>query len=166
MALDTEKDKKQKFLAIGLVLLLVPLLLYNFSRHRRTEEQKARFQKQASSPIPFLLEGEKRKEVAAKEGASSSDLVSYQNGLVWKRDPFVLGGSEEGKGPALQLKVSGIIFDDIRPEATYAILNEEVVRIGDDFHGIKVVDIQPDYVRLKKFDQELILYLYQTEKVQ
>lgn len=159
MAVEFTKEKRKKFLAIGLVLLLIPLVFYNFSRRRQGQEQRKRIQRQASSPVPF---GEEKERVIERE-AVSSELASYQESLAWKRDPFVLGGSGEGRGPTLQLKVSGIIFDDIHPEATYAILNEEVVRIGDDFHGIKVIDIQPDTVRLKKFDQELILYLYQEE---
>ena len=160
MAIDPAKEKQKKKIAIVLVLVLVLIsfLLWNIHRQRRAKALRQKFeatgslQKTPSGSEPALSAG---------SSAPSSEIEQYVKNLVWKRDPFVFAFGEGGKIPTLQLKVSGIIFDETRPEATYAIINQEVVRIGDTFNGIQVLDIQPDYVRLKKFNEELILYLYQ-----
>ena len=174
MALDPAKDKKEKLIAITLIVVLVPLLLWNFNRQRRTKELRAKFEATGSGRSATVSAQSTLPPQAApvnppaESSTSSSELEKYVSTLKWKRDPFVLGiaQGEGGKTPTIQLKVSGIIYDETRPEATYAIINQEVVRIGDSFHGISVIDIQPAYVRLKKFGEELVLYLYQEEKNQ
>ena len=93
----------------------------------------------------------------------ASESLPRKSASDWKRDPFLLGIGKEGV-PTLQLSVSGIIYDETRPEATYAIVNGHVYRIGDSLFGIKVIDIQPDFVRLKKFNQDVFLYLHETEE--
>ncbi len=159
MAKDPAKEKKQKLLAIGLVSLLIPLLIWNGIRHkRRTAGPKGVEKTAISQNIPTPVSGAISSFPASGSGEGVSELEAYEKTLSWKRDPFLLQlGREE---PTLALKVSGIIYDEVHPEATYAIINEEVVRIGDDVRGIKVVDIQADHVRLKKFSQQLILYLH------
>lgn len=161
MAINAEKQKQEKLIAVILILVLIPLVFWNVHRKMRARELRTSFE--ATSKLP--LDAAAASVSPAESSSTPSELEAYVATLVWKRDPFVLGiGGEGGKMPTLQLKVSGIIFDETRPEATYAIINQEVVRIGDNFHGIKVIDIQPDYVRLKKFSEEVILYLYQGEE--
>ncbi|MBI4435996.1 MAG: hypothetical protein HY590_01060 [Candidatus Omnitrophica bacterium] len=148
MAGDPQKERRKKIIAVVLVCFFLPLLWYNVHRAQKS-----------ISPVPQTMPPQE-----TPPSPASSEALTATELLTWKRDPFILGIGKEGELPTLQLKVSGIIYDETRPEATYAIINEEVVRIGDNLHGIKVIDIQPDYVRLKKFNQEVILYLYQ-EKV-
>jgi len=171
VAMDPAKEKQQKQVAIALVIVLVPLLLWNLTRYKRAVSYRQKLQTTSSYPTAGQaseghhdVSSTSTPQTAPEPSASPSDLAQYENTLVWKRDPFTLGIAQDGKGPTLQLKVSGIIYDEVRPEATYAIISQEVVRIGDSIQGIKVIDIQPDYVRLKKFNQELILYLYQEEE--
>lgn len=173
VAIEPSKDKKEKQIAVILFLVLIPLVMWNMHRQSRAKKLREQFmataRRGASEALPQSGSFSPPAPSAAPEAAStpSSELEEYVRTLKWKRDPFILpmvqGG---GKAPTIQLKVSGIIYDETRPEATYAIINQEVVRIGDSFHGINVIDIQPNYVRLKKFGEELILYLYQEEKDQ
>ena len=164
MAVDPEKDKKKKMIAAVFVGILLLFVFYNVhrvqKRHamRQTDEAAA----QRASPPPISQPTESTP--ASETPSAAPETLPAKEILTWKRDPFLLGIGKEGELPTLQLKVSGIIYDETRPEATYAIINEEVVRIGDNLHGIKVIDIQPDYVRLKKFNQEVILYLYQEQE--
>ena len=158
-----EKQKKEFALVACLLLALTLLIVYNV---RRAATIKARQRQQPSvstapsneAPPPVAETAPATKEV------SLTSLRDRAKGLKWVRDPFVLNLGRGEELPVLQLKVSGIIYDPDHPEATYAIINEDVVRIGDDLHGIKVVDIQADAVRLKKFNQEFTLYLYQETK--
>ena len=162
MAADLEKEKREKIIATVLISLLLLLVLFNVHRaQKRNAMRQASTQGASLSPNSHPTEWTPSPE----SSKATSETPSSKGVLAWKRDPFLLGIGKEGELPTLQLKVSGIIYDETRPEATYAIINEEVVRIGDNLHGIKVVDIQPDYVRLKKFNQEVILYLYQEQEV-
>ncbi len=145
---------------IALLIILLSLLLWNVGR-----------MKKKGSPLPTVSQPSAAASSANPAAAVSTEKEKLaeepearEMTLEWNRDPFSLPLVEEGKGPTLNLKVSGIIYDGDHPEATYAIINEDLVRIGDDLHGIKVVDIQPNSVHLKKFNQEVTLYLRQEEK--
>lgn len=154
MAVAPEKDKKEKMIVAVLIGILLLFVFYNVHRAQKQKRVPSPPVSQPTGPTPTL-----------ETPLATSETPPVKEVLAWKRDPFLLGIGKEGALPTLQLKVSGIIYDETRPEATYAIINEEVVRIGDSLHGIKVTDIQSDYVRLKKFNQEVILYLYQEQEV-
>lgn len=158
----SDKDKQQKILAVVLLVFLGLLILWNVKRQmgRRLPRPQApppSVTRVEPSPPPLVV------SPAPESSEIPSDELSKKSALTWKRDPFLLGLGEEGSVPTLQLKVSGIIYDEERPEATYAIINGEVFRIGDTIQGIKVIDIQPDFVRLLKFNQDVFLYLYEKE---
>jgi len=143
-----------------LLSVLALLVIYNV---RRAASRARRQSEVISSVIPAVpTEGSVPVETPSTPGeVTLSVLKEKAKELKWGRDPFFLEMAMGGDLPTLQLSLSGIIFDEVHPEATYAIINEEVVRIGDNIRGIKVIDIQPDYVILKKFNQEFTLYLYE-----
>jgi len=172
MGVDAGKAKKQKMLLGALLLVLLPLLIWNVVRQKRVAARRAQYRSHTQA-VPVTTETsqtslapqvspEKLLDMT-KEEAAYTDISNYEKTLEWRRDPFSLALQGNTNLPTLQLKVSGIIYDPIRPEATYAIINEEVLRIGDSIQGIKVIDIQPNYVRLKKFNQVVILYLHVEE---
>ena len=177
---SSDKQKQQLTLAGCLLGVLVLLVLYNVQRfasaqaRQKTSPPVAAVPKEsvaspdttpaaaptappAAAPAVEVTNGE---AVLHPESATFTQLKEKAKELRWGRDPFILDLAV-GDAPTLQLEVSGIIHDSVHPEATYAIINQDVVRIGDTIRGIKVVDIQPNYVRLKKFNQEFSLYLYQ-----
>lgn len=158
VAVETAKQEKEKRIAVILIVVLILLLFWNVNRQKHAKELRTKFE--ATRPTATTQNA----PVSTGASVPSSELEKYISTLSWKRDPFALGVTQGGKAPTLQLKVSGIIYDETRPEATYAIINQEVVRIGDTFHGINVIDIQPNYVRLKKMSEEIILYLYKEEE--
>lgn len=72
----------------------------------------------------------------------------------WGRDPFLLEGARlkntEGKptkAPSLNLKLTGIVWDQNR---VHAMINDYVVKVGDEIGGAKVVAIRRDSVTLVK----------------
>ncbi|MBI5166123.1 MAG: hypothetical protein HY998_00090 [candidate division NC10 bacterium] len=71
----------------------------------------------------------------------------------WGRDPFSIEGGrlkavkgEPGKAP-LNLKLTGIVWDQGK---THAVINDYVVKVGDEIGGARVVAIQKDSVLLIK----------------
>ncbi len=72
----------------------------------------------------------------------------------WGRDPFLIEGARlkntEGmptKAPSLNLKLTGIVWDQNR---AHAMINDYVVKEGDEIGGAKVVAIRRDSVTLVK----------------
>ena len=156
-----DKQKQQLILVAVLLSMFLLLLAYNLQRSSAIKAKRRQ-----AAPTPAVAEAPSPVTESAPPLSETGEvtlavLKERAKALKWNRDPFLLS-VREGEGlPTLQLKVTGIIYDPDHPEATYAIINEEVVRIGDDIHGIKVTDIRADAVRLKKFNQDLTLYLYQ-----
>lgn len=80
----------------------------------------------------------------------------------WGRDPFALeaarpkGQAEVRPSFAANLHVSGIIWDSTR---MHAVINDFVVKVGDEVEGIRVVAIERDRVTVAKGDQRQILRL-------
>lgn len=110
-------------------------------------------------------EGVLTPKAAALSESFLREAVTKEREREWGRDPFILGSKKMGVkiGFPLDLRVTGIIFDKDRPEATYAIINKVVVRIGDEIAGAKVVDIQKGSVSLKKNGEEFVLRLWEAE---
>ncbi|MFH1858446.1 MAG: hypothetical protein ABH845_06060 [Candidatus Omnitrophota bacterium] len=168
MAVSSEKEKQQKSLALVLLAVLCLLIVWNLFRHAtRPSPQIGQYQTTHASQGPSLplgLVGPPSAPLSQQTSEETPVELPKKSALSWKRDPFLLALAKKGELPMLQLKVTGIIYHENRPEDTYAIINEEVHRIGDDLHGIKIVDIQPVFIRLKKFNQDVFLYLYQEEE--
>ncbi|MBI3989583.1 MAG: hypothetical protein HY347_08195 [candidate division NC10 bacterium] len=85
--------------------------------------------------------------------------------LSWGRDPFRLepsrlkGFQPEGpKEPPLEqvLKVTGIVWNG---RHVYAVINDFLVKKGDEIVGAKVIEIKQDHVILLKDGREHILRL-------
>lgn len=78
--------------------------------------------------------------------------------LPWKRDPFIprekfkKRGANIGRG----LKLSGILWDETSPAV---IINDEIVGIGDEIDGKKIIRIDRDRVVLEVEGEEYILKL-------
>ena len=71
----------------------------------------------------------------------------------WGRNPFVLA---EGITAVTGLNLIGILWDADSPQA---IINEEIVRVGDRVEGNEVVDILKDRVILHDGEKEFELRL-------
>jgi len=80
----------------------------------------------------------------------------------WGRDPFALeaarpkGEAEVRTSFAAGLHVSGIVWDTAR---VHAVINDSVVRVGNEVNGIRIVAIEPDRVTVAKGDQRQVIRL-------
>jgi hypothetical protein len=81
---------------------------------------------------------------------------------VWTRDPFTLEAArlkkqiEAQPSLAAGLNLSGILWDGTRLRA---IINDSVVKAGDEVNGIRIVAIERDRVLLARGGQRQLLRL-------
>lgn len=74
----------------------------------------------------------------------------------WGRNPFSISGSRIMRLGALT--INGILWDKKNP---LAIINEEIVKVGDKIDGNKVVSIEQDRVILNDGSKDIELLLGQ-----
>lgn len=79
----------------------------------------------------------------------------HEASLTWRRDPFTRGGSAAG---VRGLTLSGILWD---PQKPIAILNEQMVSVGDEVDDYQVLDIRPDRVLLTDGTETIQLLISQ-----
>jgi hypothetical protein len=81
---------------------------------------------------------------------------------TWARDPFTLEAArlkkhiEAQPSLAAGLTLSGILWDGAR---THAIINDSLVKVGDEVNGIRIVAIERDRVIFAKGSRRQILRL-------
>lgn len=143
-------DKKQKIevtvTLIGVVFLIF-LIIGNVqkARNKKLSIMRAGETVASSMSVPISLEMTEVEESAVKED--------------WGRDPFSFATSSDS-GPGLEgLILNGIMWD---AEAPYAIVNSDVVKVGDKLRGMKVTAITENSVVLeyegKKYTLNLNLF--------
>lgn len=132
-----DKDKQLK-IVLGVVILIFAVMVLTaiFKSHR----------KKVAAPAKTAAQ----EEVAQKtEAPKQRKMSSFKD---WGRDPFTMGTSAvELSG---DLVLSGIIWDAKKP---YCIINEKVVKVGDEISGYKIVEIKKDSVSVRAGDQIKVL---------
>ncbi len=132
-----DKDKQLKMILGAVILIFVVMVLVAiFKPHR----------KKAPAPAKAAAQAEAVQRV---EEVKERKVSSFKD---WGRDPFTVGtNAVELSG---DLVLSGIIWDDKKP---YCIINEKVVKAGDEISGYKVVEIKKESVSVRAGDQTRIL---------
>src|SRR3989338_2047771 len=125
-----KKDKIQLGITGVLVIILLLFLARAFEKKKR--------------PLPV-----KAKEVAADQKVKEPDLYTRLEQEIkkmdFKRDPFSrqsLSDLEESQ----DLHLSGILWDEVNPSA---IINDQIITVGGEINGKKVVEIKKDKVTLE-----------------
>jgi hypothetical protein len=72
----------------------------------------------------------------------------------WGRSPFVW--PEQERGAKVNFSLAGIVWDAQQPSA---LVNGEVVHVGDEIEGARVTAIEPARVTLNNGAQDIILNL-------
>jgi hypothetical protein len=89
-------------------------------------------------------------EAPALEGLSDVNvewLKSRAEKERWGRDPFGLGGTKKADKTALTL--TAILYNDGNGSV---IINNQILKVGDEIAGQRVVQILPDRVQLRGAD--------------
>lgn len=85
--------------------------------------------------------------------ASPAPARSPESNLTgeWRRDPFWYPGGKARGAPPTGRKAPGLHLEATMAEGgkAYAIINGDIVEIGDQFHGYIVVEIGDQFVKLK-----------------
>lgn len=110
------------------------------------------------------LPGSKDDKIVSKDGfraISGPAMVAASgtgsgNNAEWGRDPFVMDASGVNVQGIEDLALNGIAADKENP---YAIINNDVVKLGDEINGMTVIEITEDNVVLERDGQKHTLEL-------
>lgn len=130
MLKNPEDKKKVELLITGIGIIILFFLIANGISRPKTNK--------AVPKIDFLT--------------SESTVSSFMDNEVqaasrkeWKRDPFLLDTSNIEEHGMEDLDLSGIAADKENP---YAVINNDVVKLGDKVNGMTVIEINEKNVVL------------------
>ena len=112
------------FLTLGLLGVLFLFWVFKTPFQPRKEQTLTR-----TTETEQIVSPSDKREVGRLKSSYSS----------WGRNPFIPAGQRESFG----LSLKGIIWDEEEP---FAIINEKIVRKGDEIEGKKVIEIERDKV--------------------
>ena len=130
-------DQKKAILAV--LALIAVFVWYNGLRSFSKQKTNA-----PSGDIEASSSGQKIKQ---KKRAGYKD---------WGRDPFMVTQTPVSISSALAL--DGIVYDE---KDSYVLINNQLLHIGDEVNGNRVVDIQQDRVILNDGNKDIELKLEQ-----
>lgn len=135
------KDKKKIILGI-LAVVAIFVWALGLKAPRRT---RIRTEMGGEAMAPVSLEIHKKQKLR----------TAYK---TWGRNPFVVTRGLVSGVTGLQL--GGIIYD---AKECYALINDRIVRVGDEVNGNKVIEIKQDRVILNDGSKDFELRLGQYE---
>lgn len=135
-----EKQKLEILVTTLLVALFLVLLTGTLSRRNKKVQKESPLEE----PKTETAEHEVYKLPAPRK-------------LTWGRDPFVLRPKKFKEKEDRGFLLTAIIWDEEEP---HAIINNEVVVVGQVIEGYRVIKITKDSAVLKKGDSELAIELY------
>ena len=130
-------DQKKAILAV--LALISVFIWYNGLRSFSKQKTNA-----PSGDIEASSSGQKIKQ---KKRAGYKD---------WGRDPFMVTQMPVSSSSALAL--DGIVYDE---KDSYVLINNQLLHIGDEVNGNRVIDIQQDRVILNDGNKDIELKLEQ-----
>jgi len=102
-------------------------------------------------------------------GLAVEDTAAYKYNSQGRRDPFIPIVTTDGRlikvqpeGGVTGLALEGIILDE--NGVSYAMINGDVVKIGDDVNGFEVLKIEDNKVILIKDGEPLEIELNKEER--
>ena len=108
--------------------------------------------------IPLILPTQKKVNkkslslslVKQYQDSSLQKLPPVQEPLQWGRDPFVLGQETLTGG----YRLTGIILDENNGKESYAIIDKQLVKVGDKINDSMILKIGKNYVTMEKVNGE------------
>ena len=101
-----------------------------------------------------------KKESSSVSGAQVFSLENFETkpatAKSWGRDPFLLDSTNAGEQGMGGLILNGIVSDKDTP---YAIINNDIVKLGDKVNGMAVIEINEKNVVLDENGQRHTLEL-------
>ncbi|MFQ5960855.1 MAG: hypothetical protein ACE5MG_05625 [Candidatus Methylomirabilales bacterium] len=161
--IDQLKNKRTLIL-LGLTIAAAAFLASDFF----LSSPKARHASRKASDPPAVARAMEKAKAAQQKVAAASKATGGRDlapppapDQPWGRDPFVIGKNQLSQGPKPVVKFSGFRLTGIvwGPRGYQALVNDYVVRVGDQVNGARVVSITKEGVELAKDGQTYFLPL-------
>ena len=153
----SKKDKIQLLITGILVIVLLYLVLFWGRNKIAATEKKRSLQKSLS--VESSLD-DKAKHLSALP--LYERLEAETRDLKLKRDPFSQGEKLEEEFSVDSLHLAGIAWDEEEPKA---IINNEIIDVGQVIGKFKVLRIHPDKVIVNDGESDFELNVYEEEEV-
>lgn len=119
------------FSLVGVLLLFLVFKAFFQSQKKQTPTKK-----------PFLSVRPKETKGAPSHSGKTEGARLKSSYSSWGRNPFTPGDLADNSG---RLIIKGIVWGDDKAD-TFAIINDKIVKIGDEIGGKRVVEIKKDKV--------------------
>lgn len=139
-----EKQKKEILITGILIAIFLVFLISTLTKRKSVKPAPAEMPK---------VENNRTLPVFQKPDIS----VPAQKELQWGRDPFALPGQGVTIQTGGQFVLSAVVWDENRP---LAVVDGEVVKIGQQINGYTVSKINKENVVLTKDGKEQTVHLY------
>ena len=144
----TKQQQQLSLLGAGLVLLVLVYARALYHPSPGAEAVPA-----AGAPAAVQASGAASGGLITAARSTAREAQRQRAGnLVWGRDPFTRSALGQISGLAL----SGILWDPSQP---IAIINGQMLRVGEEIDGFRVVQIEQDHVGLSDGGQTFSLTL-------
>lgn len=154
-----EKDRKKIIALSILILVIIPIWIRAFKpRPGVTSSPPSQEVAPPATEIGGSIKEAAPQKIDIIQDKEKEEAQRKRMALPWSRDPFMAQGKLAKKGPSRPeaLALSGIIWDEKKPAA---IINDNIVSVGDEIQGKKVIKIEKNKVILQEDGEEYILRL-------
>ncbi len=153
--------KEKKWLAYGGMLIFSLILFFSMGSKRRYSDSSTSEGVEEESGTAFR---EMSEQLAVVQSGMASYSVGTEDEVVpvystWGRDPFISGKESPGTSETTRepdLLLTAISWKD---DDAVVLINDSVLRRGDDIDGAEVVSIHQDSVVLKRGRGKIVLNL-------
>jgi len=123
------------------MILALVWAYFNFSGPKREKAESSR----KGDPTEVI----RKRQQAIRNDQVNDSIYSSYDGKPWGKNPFYTGYSPSGR-PSLSKKVEfrllGVLFREYR---AHALINNNIVAVGDELDGFQVTEISRDSVVLE-----------------
>jgi hypothetical protein len=148
---------------LALVAVLAVVLISNLGKKKpRPVKPPSPMQVSETAPaaVPYNAPGSMGQTQAGEIpvlGEAKSKLQKERASKPWGRDPFVRVKTLEAGSRTSSLELKGISIG--QDKKGFALINQEIVRVGDKIEGCEVLSIEKNRVLLQKGGQNFYLKL-------
>jgi len=148
-----DKQKKQLIITAGLILILVIAWMNTYKVISNKKKGKL------TPPVKSVSAGSSGSNQAATDAVKKPLIVQkpvVEDDSAWGRCPFS-GKVFYGEAKALDLKLTGILWDEDNPQA---IINDEIRGIGQKVGKFLIIEILPEEVIVSDGTEKFELKIY------
>lgn len=135
-----DNKKKIELTITGISIIILIFLIANHMPKSKDNKSVSKAEPYPTSEVTILAVSE----------------VGSDSSVKWGRDPFLLDTSNVKEHGMEDLVLNGIVSDRDNP---YAIINNDVVKLGDKVNGMTIIEINEKNVVLEQDGQKHTLEL-------